>query len=287
MKSDQRQDVAAIISKIKNKLPINPWIWTQELFSNQFDSNPNDYLLYSRCTLNDETIWAIGNRKDVVWLNRTDKPDSEHPVPRPSETFPLLFNSDYNSICKLHANYKAMIEENERLKQEMETLNSVTKRLNGSLRTEQEAHESLKETHQQVLVIGCAFVSLLVVFMVIIGVFFRNRIKRNIDKSENDGSEAVKQYHIAAVLGDHRRKSQAVEGLDDHFGMNEISKVTAKEGSDLVRIARPLETEGAERKLSEELLGIVPIISDGNGQARQRNRTVSNTESVGEESASL
>lgn len=123
--------------------------------------------------------------------------------------------------------------------------------------------------------------------MVIIGVFFRNRTKRNIDESENDGSQAMKQYHIAAVLGDRRRRSQAAEGLDDHFEMNEISKITAKEGSDLVRIARPLETEGAERKVSEELLGIEPIISDGNGQVRHRNRTVSNAESVGEESASL
>lgn len=66
-------------------------------------------------------------------------------------------NEDCESIlCKLHANYKTMIEENERFKQEMETLNSVTKRLNGSLTTEQEVHESLKATHQQVLVIGCS-----------------------------------------------------------------------------------------------------------------------------------
>ena len=48
--------------------------------------------------------------------------------------------------------------------------------------------------------------------------------------------------------------------LRDQFGMMEVFDVTAGEGKDLVRIARPLETAGAERKLSEELMDIQPII---------------------------
>ena len=51
----------------------------------------------------------------------------------------------------------------------------------------------------------------------------------------------------------------------DQFGIKEIFDVTAGEGKDLVRIARPLETAGAERKLSEELMNIQPIIADREG----------------------
>ena len=47
--------------------------------------------------------------------------------------------------------------------------------------------------------------------------------------------------------------------------MNEIVPVTAAEGQDLVRIARPLVTNGADRKLSEELWGIQPIVQRKEG----------------------
>ena len=47
--------------------------------------------------------------------------------------------------------------------------------------------------------------------------------------------------------------------------MKEILDVTPGRGQDLVRIARPLETAGADRKLSEELMDIQPIIH-GQGQ---------------------
>lgn len=43
----------------------------------------------------------------------------------------------------------------------------------------------------------------------------------------------------------------------EQFGINDICKVTPKEGGDSVRIARPLETAAGKRQLSEELLGIV------------------------------
>ena len=52
----------------------------------------------------------------------------------------------------------------------------------------------------------------------------------------------------------------------EKYGMSEIYDVTAGEGDDLVRIARPLETAGASRKLSEELLDIQPIYQDQEGR---------------------
>ena len=65
--------------------------------------------------------------------------------------------------------------------------------------------------------------------------------------------------------------------------MNEIDKVTAKEGGDLVRIARLLETVGAERKLNAELFGIEPIISDGTEGRKETGDTPLETETEGED----
>ena len=53
--------------------------------------------------------------------------------------------------------------------------------------------------------------------------------------------------------------------ISDVFGMKEVFDVAAGEGKDLVRIALPLETAGAERELIEELMDIQPIIVGGDG----------------------
>ena len=88
---------------------------------------------------------------------------------------------------------------------------------------------------------------------------------------------------VAVEINASRPRSHTLEGLHHKFGMNAIDKVTPKEGADLVRIARPLETAGAERRLSEELFGIDPIISDGNGGTKQTNVTLSGISTEGEE----
>ena len=80
------------------------------------------------------------------------------------------------------------------------------------------------------------------------------------------------------VLWDYRPRSRTIDELHHKFGMNEIDKVTAKEGCDLVRIARALETAGAERRLSEELLDVQPMISGGNGQNIRTNGKSSDLE---------
>ena len=102
--------------------------------------------------------------------------------------------------------------------------------------------------------------------------------------SANNVYQRVEEINIKS----HRRpRTYSLDELHHKFGMNEIDKVTAKEGGDLVRIARPLETDGAERKLSEELFGIGPIISDRNARTKQMNETISNTRTEGEEEDGL
>ena len=111
---------------------------------------------------------------------------------------------------------------------------------------------------------------------------------RKYDDSVPEGVVAVHaaQQDIPAVLRDYRPRSRTIDALHHKFGMNEIETVTVKEGGDLVRIARPLETEGEERKLSEELLGITNIIPNENARTRQTNDTSLKTGSEGEEESS-
>ena len=91
--------------------------------------------------------------------------------------------------------------------------------------------------------------------------------------------------NVSGEIGEYRPRSRTIDELHHKFGMNEIDKVTSKENADLVRIARPLETAGAERRLSEELFGIHPIISDGNGGTKQTNESPPETRTEGEEGA--
>ena len=118
--------------------------------------------------------------------------------------------------------------------------------------------------------------------LMIIGLFCCLRRRRTTRGSNREGIVPMEQSDIPGVIRDYRPRSHSLDELHYQFGMNEIDKVTAKEGGDLVRIARPLETAGAERKLSEELFGIEPIIPDDNGQIKQTNETPWETEGEGE-----
>ncbi len=58
----------------------------------------------------------------------------------------------------------------------------------------------------------------------------------------------------------HRLGRNEHADVRDKFGMNEVFDVTAGAGKNLVRLARPLVTRGAEIKRNEERWGIQPII---------------------------
>ena len=93
----------------------------------------------------------------------------------------------------------------------------------------------------------------------------------------------VNNEHQKVMDRSHRRpRSHSLDELHHKLGMNEIDTLTAKEAGNLVRIARPLETVGAERKLSEELPGIEPIICNGNEGRKETDGTAPNTETKGE-----
>ena len=130
---------------------------------------------------------------------------------------------------------------------------------------------------QRQLDIGCAIGVLLVVIVIVLAVLYC-RLKRN----QSDNLEKVRRDQITRILPEDEKVSVVPSvhadrlGRNEHpevrdqFGMKEVFDVTAGEGKDLVRIARPLVTDGEERRLSEELMDIQPIIR---GQHTTRNRT--------------
>ena len=166
-----------------------------------------------------------------------------------------------------------MIASNQRLREQNEEIVPENQRLNeevDNLRSKEEENESLKESHYQLVIGSIGGLGFVVLLILIVLIWCMK--KRNICcfYGEDIVSTRVGEQEHPQVLWDYRPRSRTIDELHHKFGMNEIDIVTAKEGCDLVRIARPLETAGAERKLSEELLDVQPIISDGNGQSISR-----------------
>ena len=127
------------------------------------------------------------------------------------------------------------------------------------------------EPDQMILIGGIIGVILAVIVIILIAKNCRMKRKHSEDL------EKVRRVHIKRMqiehlkvpvlpsVHDRRLGRNEHPEVRDQFGMNEVFDVTAGEGKDLVRIARPLVTEGAERKLSEELWNIQPIIQRKEG----------------------
>ena len=266
----QRDNVMALVKQAD---------WDHSSIWKQKRSGRTNYVIcYHRQSAPDVTFWAIGTEKKLLWSAQKNK--NTFQLPEPSTVFPKLTNDD--PLWELHGKYKEMKDENEKLiasNQKLEKnvdqknaenqgrtvendkLRLDTERVNESLRTEQEAHESLKENHQQMMMIGGAVGLGLVFVIVVLVVVICCMRRRKKDCSIRD-LEAV----VPKVQQRNDRRTPILRSRSQtlQFGMNEIFKVTPRNEGDLVKIARPLETASGERRLSEELFGIKPIISNHN-----------------------
>ena len=263
----------------------------------------NNYLIcYHQGSSPDITFWAIGTGKKLLWSAKKNK--NTFQLPEPSTVFPKLTNDD--PLWELHGRYKEMKDENEKLiasnqkwKNQVEQkilanaertvendkLRLEAENLNGSLRDEQEAHESLKENHQKMMMVGGAVglgLVFLIVMLVVVICCMRGR-KKDTSKREIEGIVPKVQQRNERRTPVLRSRSQTLQKQRHKFGMNEIFKVTPRNEGDLVKIARPLETASGERRLSEELFGIKPVIMDRNGLRKQRKDISSGTAFVGEQ----
>ena len=272
-------------------------LWTDKMDRRDEPPGPSErfpHLMNCKLIDNEDALFELhGNYKATVLENRRLKVSNEDLEGQIDDI--KLENFGLRSTNEELADELVHIRsENENLENRITALegeqreNASNQRImNESLRTEQDAHKSLKESHHQMMIggaIGLGF-TMMLVLLIITASSRRKRRSRHSSGSGTEGVPAVEGQTVLGVLGKYRPRSRTTEEVHHKFGMNEVYKVTPKEGSDLVRIARPLETAGAERKLSEELLGIEPIISDGNEGTKQTNAIGTKSGSDGEEGA--
>ena len=118
-----------------------------------------------------------------------------------------------------------------------------------------------------IVMILCSACAVLMVALMLCGGYHyksRSAASRKLEKAlGNQRTMLLKANEPMPLMPSHADRLGVKEHPEvrDQFGMKEVFDVTAGEGKDLVRIARPLETAEAERKLSEELMNIQPIVT--------------------------
>ena len=160
-------------------------------------------------------------------------------------------------------------QENSNLKEKNDQLISELAKVREQM--SQLTEDSNNEKHNTVILL-CSGGTVLVVVLILCAAFhYRTRsvASRKMEIAlRNQGARMLKANEpLPEIPSVHANRLGVNEhpAVRDRFGMEEVFDVTAGEGQDLVRIARPLETAGAERKLSEELMDIQPIIAGREG----------------------
>ena len=147
-------------------------------------------------------------------------------------------------------------------------------RLQTDIDDQRRNYEILREQQlQQVIGFSCVSTGGLALVFGFILLFIRSSLRSSMAKDARDVdlkyiSNEKQTYLGNEVIPAKLRNNRPPILVDEceKFGLHEIYDVTAGEGGDLVRIARPLETAGAARKLSEELLNIQSIYQDQEGR---------------------
>lgn len=200
---------------------------------------------------------------------------------------------DIPTFRKMHENYKSVEDNNfadELIGEELEQMRSQNEQqrhefnaqimtLQTQIEAQRRGYEELEEQHQRELIgMVCAISGgLAFVFFIIVLVLHRRWKRQDVALCEQD-ILGPGQKHVGDTVIPGKLKNNRPPMLVDEcekFGMNEIYGVTAGEEGDLVRIARPLETAGASRKLSEALMNIHPIYQDREGMRRSQLRGAS------------
>ena len=120
---------------------------------------------------------------------------------------------------------------------------------------------------QDAMIILCGAGAVLIVLVVLFCIIYRRKAQPIAFPGMDGGSadhraktwKANEPQPVIPRVRANRLGVNEHPAVRDQFGMKEVFDVTPREGMNLVRIARPLETAGADRKLSEELLDIQPI----------------------------
>ena len=157
----------------------------------------------------------------------------------------VRFETQYNNLHQMHADQLKLRDKANRV----ETVEAL-----------EEALQSERQTLGIVLI--CTGV-LSFVFGIICLVLY---CKKTMNLETQDNQDGHSNMNVTVLPRKLQNRPPILVDECEKFGMDEIDDVTAGEGADLVRIARPLETAGASRKLSEELLNIQPVYQDQEGR---------------------
>ena len=181
-------------------------------------------------------------------------------------------NVERDRIKDLQAMITSKTSENDAINQSVEDLQSelAIQQMNHKTEIDQIRIEH-QQALNQIIVIACTCTGGLgIILVIIVCLVLRCKAKK---KRRNQNVHCETAVEGVEVYVDHTVSRGKVQSRPpilvdkcNKYGMNEIDDVTAGEGADLVRIARPLETAGASRKLSEALLNIQPIYQDQEGQ---------------------
>ena len=253
--------------------PLSIWMPTKYL---HFDNVFYYLMSYHRNEAPNQVLWVVGRGGKPIWRRKSDIKDQ---IPGPSDNFPELIKEN---LVFTHQDVTKLLEQINASEAKQEQNRSVTLKWSCIV-----GGTAVLLT---ALVLSCGFKC-----------FYSNQKKKWQSRRESKVGGAYHDDEIGnkivdddqtvvlaiqqnagndASLGTEVQESATNELLGklmnhrppvlvdecEKYGMGEIYNVTAGEGSDLVRIARPLETAGASRKLSEALLDIQPIYQDQEGR---------------------
>lgn len=157
-------------------------------------------------------------------------------------------------------NYDTHNDEMVRMQMQLGAMDAVLKESKSEI---QELTENDVKQRDNIVILLCSGGGILVVIGILCAVICYKA--RSADSWSTEISKGNQPLQVIPRVHAKRLRLNQHPAVRDQFGMKEVFDVTAREGTDLVRIARPLETAGAERRLSEELMDIQPIIAGQEG----------------------
>ena len=229
------------------------------------------FLLFRQLTTSD-TYWFWGIPPPPAFF---DKELRVKHIPNDDVLKMTKFSFDVPSVSKLNEKYATLEAKIQKLRtqndQQTNELRAQMLKLQAENEDQRRNYEDLQE-QQYWKVIGIVCVSTGGLAFVFGVVFLGIRCKWRGSTTTTDEEQYIpndEQIYAGDVVIPGKLENNRPPILVDEcekFGLHEIYDVTAGEGGDLVRIARPLETAGGARKLSEELLNIQPIYQDEEGR---------------------
>ena len=222
----------------------------------------------------DQMKEMVSDQKQIEmrWINELQRENDEVRealvlAQQTTTTLQKIVNEKSSEIVQLNAKIEGNQQSLNQLEKVLEERDKLLVSLKEQQDEQEETNAALQRSENNVVVVLCSGGAVLTVVFILWAVIHYKSLSATSQKAERAHREQramlLKANEALPVMPSHADRLGVNEhpAVRDQFGMKEVFNVTAGEGKDLVRIARPLETAGAERKLSEELMNIQPMIA--------------------------